>query len=163
MNSKAKFPVIRSLKGEGPLGLGPSCFALRMTILIAVFLLGSVIASAQKIESIYVNLYTDSLKKGTYNYINIDGKLNNGKFTPLDSSEIVFWSSGGKFQGNNLWIDKAFSKESVFIKVVLKSNPSLTKEFTMFIKKNADPERLKTSDEIMNELNNGAKRRKKNN
>ena len=29
-------------------------------------------SKAQKIDNIFVNLYTYSLKKGTYNYINID-------------------------------------------------------------------------------------------
>ena len=29
--------------------------------------------NAQKVDSIYFHLYTDSLKKGTYNYINVDG------------------------------------------------------------------------------------------
>jgi len=47
--------------------------------LLCLFLLCSLFAKAQKVENIYVNLYTDSLKKGTFNYINIDGKLSNGK------------------------------------------------------------------------------------
>lgn len=106
-------------------------------------------ASAQKVESIYANLYTDSLKKGTFNYINIDGLLSNGKYMPLDSTQIIFWSSDGKFHGNELWVDKDFKKESVFIKAVLRSNPKLSKEFTMFIKKKIDDEKLPTSEEIL--------------
>ncbi|MBL0056604.1 MAG: hypothetical protein IPP31_10530 [Chitinophagaceae bacterium] len=46
------------------------------------FSVGALFARGQKVENIYVNLYTDSLKKGTFNYINIDGKLSNGRFIP---------------------------------------------------------------------------------
>ena len=121
-------------------------------------------AKAQKVESIYVDLYTDSLKKGTYNYINIDGKLSTGKFIPLDSTDIIFTSSDGRFSGNSLWLDPDFKKEKVSIKAVLKSNPSMYKEFTMYIKKKPDDEKLKTLDELMNENNSNSKssRKKKN-
>jgi len=105
-------------------------------------------AKAQKVESIYVNLYTDSLKKGTYNYINIDGQLSNGKYLPLDSTHIIFWASAGRFNGNSLWIDKDFAAKKVDIKVTLRSNPAMVKEFSIYIKQQPDPE-LKTMDEIM--------------
>ena len=124
---------------------------------IAALLLLPVLAKAQEVENIFVNLYTDSLKKGTYNYINIDGLLLSGRYTPLDSSEITFWASDGKFYGNSLLIDKDFKKEKVLIKVTLKSNPSVVKEFTMFIKKKEDNEHLKTTDELMKELQNNSK------
>ena len=117
--------------------------------LLLLFILSSLCTKAQKIESIYVNLYTDSLKKGTFNYINIDGKLSNGNFLPLDSTDLIFWSSAGKFSGNNLWINGNFAADKVDIKVTLRSNPSLNKEFSIYIKKKPDPE-LKTLDEIMN-------------
>ncbi len=118
---------------------------------------------AQKIESIYVNLYTDSLKKGTYNYINIDGKLSDGRYIPLDSTEIAFSASDGKFFGNTLWVDPNFSKEKISIKAVLRSNPELYKEFDIYIKKIPNPEKLKSLDEIMNETNNSKSSRKKKN
>jgi hypothetical protein len=124
----------------------------------------SALAKAQKVESIFVNLYTDSLKKGTYNYINIDGKLVTGRFIPLDSTDIIFTSSDGTFSGNSLWLDPDFKKEKVTIKAVLKSNPALYKEFTMYIKKKPDDEKLKTLDELMNETKGNSKspgRRKK--
>jgi hypothetical protein len=117
--------------------------------LLLLFTVSSLFAKAQKVESIYVNLYTDSLKKGTYNYINIDGKLSNGKYLPLDSTYLIFWSSAGKFSGNSLWIDRDFAADKVDIKVSLRNNPALVKEFTIYIKQKPDPE-LKTLDEIMN-------------
>ena len=120
-------------------------------------------AEAQKVENIYVNLYTDSLKKGTYNYINIDGKLSSGKFVPLDTTEITFSASDGRFSGNSLWLEPDFKKEKVFIKAVLKSNPAIYKEFTMYIKKKPNDEKLKTMDELMNENNNSKSSRRKRN
>ncbi|MBK9484900.1 MAG: hypothetical protein IPO01_06715 [Chitinophagaceae bacterium] len=117
--------------------------------LLGLCLFCSFFAKAQKVESIYVNLYTDSLKKGTFNYINIDGKLSNGKYLPLDSTHLIFWASAGKFSGNSLWIDRNFTPQKVDIKVSLRNNPAIIKEFTIYIKQQPDPE-LKTMDEIMN-------------
>ncbi|MBK6379952.1 MAG: hypothetical protein IPF72_09590 [Chitinophagaceae bacterium] len=117
--------------------------------LLGLCIFCSFFAKAQKVESIYVNLYTDSLKKGTFNYINIDGKLSNGKYLPLDSTHLIFWASAGKFSGNSLWIDRNFTPQKVDIKVSLRSNPAIIKEFTIYIKQQPDPE-LKTMDEIMN-------------
>ena len=119
---------------------------------------------AQKIDSIYVHLYTDSLKKGTYNYINIDGKLANGRYLPLDSTQIIFSSSDGQFFGNSLWVDPQFSKEKINIKATLRTNPSVYKQFDIYIKKNPDPVKLKTVEELLNESkqNSGSGRRKRN-
>ena len=106
----------------------------------------------------YVHLYTDSLKKGVYNYINIDGKLANGRFVPLDTADVTFTSSGGTFYGNSLWVEPGFNKTNITIKAVLKSNPAVFKEFTLYIKKKRDDSKLKTVDEIMNESNMTSKR-----
>ncbi|MEJ7585944.1 MAG: hypothetical protein WKI04_00125 [Ferruginibacter sp.] len=106
-------------------------------------------AEAQKIDSIYVNLYTDSLKKGTLNYINIDGLLSNGRYLPLDSSDLAFSASAGKFIGNCLWIDQDFKYEKVTVKVVLKKSPAVFKQFDIYVKKKPDNEKLKTAEEIL--------------
>jgi len=123
-----------------------------------------VFALTQKIDSIYVHLYTDSLKKGTYNYINIDGKLANGRYLPLDSTQIIFSSSDGQFFGNSLWVDPQFAKEKINIKATLRTNPSIYKQFDIYIKKNPDPVKLKTVEELLNESkqNSGSGRRKRN-
>lgn len=112
---------------------------------------------SQHIDSMFVNLYTDSLKKGTYNYINIVGKLNNGRYLPLDTSQVAFTSSDGKFFGNSLWLDQNFNKEKVTIKAMLKNDPRQEKEFKIYIKKAPDPE-LKSEDQILNDLKQGRKR-----
>ncbi len=124
-------------------------FNLKQLILL-ILLAGTITVKAQKVDSIYVNLYTDSLKKGTFNYINIDGLLSNGRYVPLDSTHILFSASAGTFTGNTLFIDKNLAAEKVIIKAVLKKNPAVYKEFTMYIKIKPDNENLKTVDELLN-------------
>ena len=116
-----------------------------------LFLLFSLTTNAQKFTKIFVNLYTDSLKKGTYNYINVDGLLQDGRYIPLDSTEIKFWASEGKFSGNSLYIDKDFNKEKVQIRISSISQPAIKQEFTMFIKQKPD-EQLKTGEQLMEEM-----------
>lgn len=103
---------------------------------------------AQKIDSIYFHLYTDSLKKGQHNYINVDGKLSNGRWQPLTSKEIQFSCPNATFSGNELIIPDDFSAEKVTVKAVLKSNPSIFIEKTIWIKKIPDGP-LPTKDEIL--------------
>ena len=135
-------------------------FYLKRIFIASLFLLPA-LTKAQNIEKIFVNLYTDSLKKGTYNYINVDGLLPNGNYVPLDSTDIIFWASDGEFYGNTLLIDKDFKKEKVHLKVTLKKNPAMSKEFTMYIKKKEDDEHLKTTEELLRDLQNGSKVKKK--
>ena len=133
-----------------------------MKIILSLCLLTfSSLAKAQKIDSIYVDLYTDSLKEGEYNYININGKLSNGSYLPLDTAEIIFSSNYGRFFGNSLYIDPDFSKEKVNIKAVLKSNPGIYKQFDIWIKKIPNPAKLKTLDEILKDPNPASKRKRR--
>ena len=118
---------------------------------------------AQKIDSIFVNLYTDSLKKGTYNYINIDGLLSNGRYLPLDTSQLTFTASAGEFKGNSLWLAKDFKPNKVSFKVILKANPAQHKEFDIYIKQKPDEEKLKTNEEIMEEIKHSKKSKRKSN
>ena len=126
-----------------------------------ILILTSCWATAQKIDSIYVHLYTDSLKKGMYNYINVDGLLSNGRYLPLDSTQLLFTASAGKFYGNTLFISTDFTAEKVTIKAVLKKNPILYKEFVMYIKINPDDENLKTVEQLLNEATPPKPKRKK--
>jgi hypothetical protein len=119
-------------------GLTINSSILRIVLFFSMVLF-SPFLRAQKIDSIYVHLYTDSLKKGTYNYINIDGKLSNGRYLPLDTTDIIFYSSDGKFYGNSLYLPPDFPKDKVNIKAVLKSNPAMFKQFDIYIKKIQDP------------------------
>ena len=105
---------------------------------------------AQKVDSIFFHLYTDSLKKGTHNYINVDGKLADGRWLPLTNKDIIFTASAGTFEGNSLVLEAGFKGDSVAIKAVLRNNPAIWREVIIHIKKFESTERLKTIDEIMN-------------
>jgi len=104
---------------------------------------------AQKVDSICFHLYTDSLKTGRHNYINVDGKLSNGKWQPLTSKEIQFSASAGEFEGNDLILPVGFKQEKITVKAVLKSNTSVREEKTIWIKKLPEPDRLPTKDEML--------------
>ena len=119
--------------------------------------------SAQKIESIHFHLYTDSLKKGFYNYINVDGKTTDGVWMPLDSSHIQFTANTGFFKGNDLFIDSSYTLDSIRVKAVLKANPKLWKETTIYIQKRGFDEELKTSEELLDEMQNKQRKKKRNN
>lgn len=78
---------------------------------------------------------------------------------PLTSKEIQFSSSDCKFSGNELIIPVDFAAEKITVKAVLKSNPSLWLERTIWIKKKPDGE-LPTKDEVLREMRNKPKRRR---
>ena len=133
---------------------------MRRIVAVCVFLLAVKTGSAQKLEGIYFNLYTDSLKKGFYNYINVDGKFSNGDWLPLDSSHILFTANTGYFKGNDLFIDSSYSADSVVVKAVLKTNPAVWKQVVIYIRKRGFDEPLKTDEEIFEDLRNNRKRGK---
>jgi len=123
----------------------------KMLVVFGFMIIASAV-SAQKVDSIYFHLYTDSLKKGFYNYINVDGKLSDGTWAPLDSTQVLFISDAGFFKGNDLFIDSSYKAETVRVKAVLKSNPSVHKEVVIHIRKRGFTEPLKTNEEIMDEI-----------
>lgn len=116
----------------------------------------------QKVDSIYFHLYTDSLKKGVHNYINVDGKLSNGKWKPLSAKEIEFSASYGSFEGNDLVLPRDCKEEKVTVKATLKTNPAVRKEITIWIKKKPDDEILPTKDEMLNNTQKKSGKSKKN-
>jgi hypothetical protein len=130
-------------------------------ILLAVLVLTSIFAKAQKIDSIYINLYTDSLKKGTYNYINVDGLMPNGKYIPLDSTHLFFTASYATFKGNSLFIPWDFKEDRVTIKVALRNNPAIFRQFDIWIKKVENTGTLKTADEIIGDMQKQTPSKKK--
>ena len=77
---------------------------------------------------------------------------------PLDTSHIRFVSNTGYFKGNDLFIDSSFSDEMVKVKAILKSNPSVWKETTIYIRKRGFEEPLMTDQEVLSEIK---KKRKK--
>jgi hypothetical protein len=133
---------------------------MRVIIVALSFILLANSASAQKVESIYFNLYTDSLKKGFFNYISVDGKTAEGRWMPLDSSQVVFISDAGFFKGNDLFIDSSYKGETVRVKAILKSNRSIWKETVIYIRKRGFDEPLKTNEEILDEMKHKSKKGK---
>lgn len=65
--------------------------------------------------------------------------MHDGSYRPLDSSSIHFETDYGHFEGNNLVLDPNPTKEKVHIKLYLKTNRSLCKDVTIYIKKQEDP------------------------
>ncbi len=129
--------------------------------LVLLFVMSSNSAKAQKLDSIFFNLYTDSLKKGTYNYINVDGKYSDGRYLPLTTGEIVLSSTHGSFEGNSLYIDSNFSEKYVTVRVSLKKDPKVWREQTIYIKQHISEERLKTMEEVMGESGRTGRQKKK--
>jgi hypothetical protein len=123
---------------------------VKQLLLLLLVTTASLVGRAQQVDSIFFHLYTDSLKKGVHNYINVDGKLSNGRWLPLTNKELDLTSSAGKFVGNSLVLDTAFKGEKVTVKAVLKSNTTIWKEIDIYLKKVEDNERLRTVDEILN-------------
>ena len=120
--------------------------------LLLIFKIVSPGLAAQSFDSLYVNLYTDSLKKGTHNYINIEGITSEGRVLPLDTNHIAFTSNYGTFYGNSLWIDSSCANDSVTITVTLKEKTPISKTFVVFIKKNEDTDLLPTEEEVIESI-----------
>ncbi len=76
--------------------------------------------------------------------------MSNGKWWPLTSKDLNFTTTVGKFEGNDLIIPWEFTGESLQITTTLKSNSTISKSITIWIKKLPDPEVLPTAEEIMN-------------
>ncbi len=136
---------------------------MRKLILFLALIVICTSTSAQKIEAIYFNLYTDSLKKGFYNYINIDGKATNGDWLPLDSTHIIFSANTGHFKGNDIFIDSSYKGDSIKVKATLRSNPAIWKEVTIYIRKRGFDEPLKTDIEVLKEYRKPSEKSKKKN
>ncbi|MGE5520651.1 MAG: hypothetical protein ACM3VS_12035 [Candidatus Dadabacteria bacterium] len=125
---------------------------MRKFLLFVLFFTVLKATHSQKVDSIYFHLYTDSLKKGFYNYINVDGKTSDDQWIPMTDKEVKFTANTGRFEGNSLFIDSSYTGETVKIKAELKSNPAISKEVTIYIRKRGFTEPLKTNEEIFEEM-----------
>jgi hypothetical protein len=122
---------------------------VKQILVIISILFAANFVSAQTLDSIFFNLYTDSLKKGTYNYINVEGHFSDGTYLPLSDKELKFSSNTGKFNGNSLFIDSSYTGDKVNIKAVVIRNPRLARQIDIYIKKVKDNEILPTMDEVL--------------
>ena len=136
---------------------------MKKSWLLLLFFLIFKLANAQKVDSIYFHLYTDSLKKGFFNYINVDGKTSDGKWMPLSSKEVIFSVNKDTallFQNNDLFIDSSYMREFVTVRAVLRENPKVWQEVTIYIRKRGFDEPLKTQKEILEEYSRPQKKKK---
>lgn len=124
-------------------------------MLSCVFSIGFL--QAQKIDSLFFNLYTDSLKKGSWNYINVDAKMSDGRYLPLTTDQLQFKVSNGKLQGNSVWIDWTFPDDSVVVEVVLKKDLSVKRTITIWIKKKDEQMNAILNDSLLRQINDRPK------
>ena len=122
---------------------------MKQIFLFVILISSNFLSNAQKIDSISFHLYTDSLKKGTHNYINVDGKTSDGKWMPLTAKDLTFTTSYGTFEGTELVLPDNPTVEKITIKAILKTNPKLWKEVTIWIKRKPDDEMLPTTDDVL--------------
>lgn len=129
--------------------------------ILLCFILTAAVGRAQKIDSIFFHLYTDSLKKGFYNYINVDGKTADGQWVPLSANELSFvvTDSNLRFQNNDLFVDSAYNRETVTVKAILKSNPAVWKATTIYIRKRGFDEPLMTNEQAVREYSKPKKKK----
>ena len=80
---------------------------------------------------------------------------------PMTSKDIQFSSSDCKFSGNELIVPADFGAEKITVKAVLKTNPEVWIEKTIWIKKKPDGE-LPTQEEVMREYRKKPARKKRN-
>lgn len=137
-------------------------YVKKAIITVFVILAGQCI-HAQKIDSVFFNLYTDSLKKGTHNYINLDAKLSDGTWMPLTADHLVLKTSYGYFDKNDLVLPDTPTCSFVHVTAVLKSDTTVRLAKTIWIKKLPDDEYLPTDEEILKEMRreSGTKKKKK--
>lgn len=133
----------------------------KVQLIVLAMLLCTAQVQGQGITQIVFNLYTDSLKKGFYNYISVDGQYADGRWQPLDSTQLHFKTNTGFFTGNDLFIDSSYHYDSVVVRVSLRSNPKVWKEETIYIRKRGFTELLKTTEEILGEPQPRKKRKQK--
>ena len=122
------------------------------------FLLRAQTIEAQKLDSLFFTLYTDSLKKGTYNYINVDGKYSNGRYLPLTDKDLVFTASAGSFEGNSLFVDSSITEEKILVTVRLKANPAIQRSLYIYIKQYDPPVELPTREDMLPKKSKGRNR-----
>lgn len=131
---------------------------MKKIMVLSALLLPALFAGAQPVKDIFFHLYTDSLKKGFFNYINVDGQKTNGEWMPLTAKDIRFAlltdSANARavyFEGNDLFIDSSYTADTIRVQATLIANPAIVKEITIYLQKRGF-EPLKTEEEIFSDM-----------
>jgi hypothetical protein len=111
-------------------------------LLVAAFVPAA--ASAQQrananLKRIYFNLYTDSIKTILDFYVNVEGEYQDGRFLPLDTSQVVFSADHGTMRGNDWKAPAHIDFEKVHFDVHAKDRPELHDSITVWLKRTRDP------------------------
>lgn len=134
---------------------------MKKGLILLFVLLGKANAQAQSIDSIRFHLYTDSLKRGSYNYINVEGRFARGQWLPLDTSMIDLKSSHGTLFGNSIWIPWESRERKVGVHCRLRSDTSRMIDTVIYIKTTDDTTLLKTKEEVLGEQPTKKRRRRR--
>ncbi|MFN4284446.1 MAG: hypothetical protein ACK4E8_00615 [Lacibacter sp.] len=126
--------------------------------ILTICLMQSLYAVAQQPDSIWFDLYTDSLKKGSWNYINVVGRFAGGRVLPISPSQLILRSSAGRVEQGSVWIDWNETADSVTVWVQLQKQPSLQKAVTIWIKKEDRQMDVPASDSLLQQLNERLRR-----
>ncbi|RYD97504.1 MAG: hypothetical protein EOP50_05660 [Sphingobacteriales bacterium] len=132
---------------------------MKTLVLSLLCLLGALCGQSQSVARFEFHLYTDSLKRGFFNYINIDAQLSDSSWRPLDSTAVIFSSDAGPFRGNDLFVDSSFRCDSATVRAALRSNPKRFIETVIYIRKRPFGD-LPTEEEVINGTKADKHRRK---
>ncbi len=113
---------------------------MKYILLLLCFIAGTHVANAQQIASIHYNALADSIKRGFHFYINVDAKLQNGRWKPLTDKDVTITSNYGKVEGNNIILPFAFAEKQIEVQVVLKQDSLQKLNLTIPVKQIPDPE-----------------------
>lgn len=122
-------------------------------LLLIMFSVLHTTSFAQQSDSLYFNLYTDSLKKGTWNYINVEYKYAQGHVVPLTAPKVELKSDRGIWDGNSLWIDWQFPFPYVEVEARYKSHSFLSRKQIIWIRQHDEPMQPNQTDSLLNQLN----------
>ena len=96
-------------------------------------------ASAQKVDSMFFNLYTDSIKTILNYYVNVEGEYSNGRFLPMDTGVIRIIADHGAMSGNEWIAPKEIDFEKVTFHAIAKEDPRINDRVTVWLKRAKDP------------------------
>lgn len=115
--------------------------------------LWATVVTGQQVERLYFRLYTDSLKRGSWNYINVEGRLSNGKVVPLSAPALVLTSSAGRVEGNSIWLAWDHAPDSLKVVAFLRQQPGLRDSMVLHLQKVDFQLGAPTQDSLLQELN----------
>lgn len=105
------------------------------------------------VEQIRFNLYTDSLKRSTPFYLNVEGRFSSGRIYPLDTGMVAFEKEGGGLLEGNVIALTPGDSDVCILKVYtwLKADPAMRDSAVVPVKKLPDPSSLPTEQQLLDQ------------